>query len=331
MWLKLYDKTTVSCPNQSEGCDKILPISDLPSHLQSDCTFRKIRCTNEFCQELIQADLFSEHVRSSCQYVATVCPYKGCNTRVIKAEMMEHFKECAFLPSCDHQCVTCTVRNEKLENELKTDIEGLKETTELLNTENIELKEKIEEMSLNIIENQSQIETLIRRLEIMAKCSKAPRFDIDFSRQYYKFTENDSRITWFRPSTSAIYSDYHEYPAARFGQLFATEFKVTFSISGYGWFGVGSSSVSSEGLPGYTREGWMICTNGRMYHNKTEVGGGLQINPNEVITMKCNPENSSVLVKVNGRKFGYSVEIPRQVYFVVSVFQQSVKLYSVNA
>ncbi len=34
----------------------------------------------------------------------------------------------------------------------------------------------------------------------------------------------------------------------------------------YGWFGLGSKKIKNNGFPGYTTEGYMICTNGRLWH-----------------------------------------------------------------
>ena len=46
---------------------------------------------------------------------------------------------------------------------------------------------------------------------------------------------------------------------------------INFKLSGYGWFGLGGIGVRNDGFPGYTNCGWMICTEGWLWHNNKEI------------------------------------------------------------
>jgi hypothetical protein len=61
------------------------------------------------------------------------------------------------------------------------------------------------------------------------------------------------------------------YPVLRLkGVIKKIDRKFNLTLSGYGWIGYGSIDIKNDGFPGYTQNGWMLCTDGkRVYHNNT--------------------------------------------------------------
>jgi len=49
-------------------------------------------------------------------------------------------------------------------------------------------------------------------------------------------------------------------------------------MPGYGWIGLGTQNIRNDGFPGYTTEGWMLCANGRVYHNREQTSYNGSIN-----------------------------------------------------
>ena len=94
-------------------------------------------------------------------------------------------------------------------------------------------------------------------------------------------------------------------------------FKLT--IPGYGWIGLGTPNMRNDGFPGYTTEGWMLCTDGRVIHNKgcTVHNSAINFN-NKRVTVKVDAANSSIEIDGVSQRMG--VNLPMQVYFVVSIY-----------
>lgn len=63
-------------------------------------------------------------------------------------------------------------------------------------------------------------------------------------------------------------------------------------MPGYGWIGLGTPNMRNDGFPGYTTEGWMLCTDGRVYHNQAQITSNGSINFN----------NKTVAIKVDAVK-----------------------------
>lgn len=62
-------------------------------------------------------------------------------------------------------------------------------------------------------------------------------------------------------------ADYMHYPVLSLKGIIKTQRKFNPTLNGYGWIGFGSSAIQADGFPGYTANGWMVCTDGaRIYH-----------------------------------------------------------------
>jgi hypothetical protein len=159
-----------------------------------------------------------------------------------------------------------------------------------------------------------------------------PKFDVSFSSPHFILSNNNQRVQFDRPSNNQYYADYHNYPVARIPYLFKKKFIVEFQMSAYGWFGVGSKNLLNDGFPGYTPEGFAICTDGRLYHNKSQLETSKLNSSNSKVTLTCDPSISLLEVVVGNEKYQYiSKEIPKEVYFFISVSSNcSVELISLN-
>jgi len=163
----------------------------------------------------------------------------------------------------------------------------------------------------------------------MESTSQQANFDTEFSSEYYCFSENDTKASYSKSSNNNLYSDYCNYPVARIKQLFKSKFTIEFTMSTYGWFGIGSKDIKNDGFPGYTTEGFMICVDGRLYHNKAQIASHSFNIPNIKASLICDPSIGLLEVIVNDKKYNYSVNLPKEVYFVVSVSSNNyAKLHS---
>ena len=95
----------VYCPNQCDGCDKKMEISDVDNHLTSDngCSFQVVDCGNKcghkYWRAAIQKHMTSECClrHEKCQY----CPLVSTYEQVTGA----HLKECPSYPlNCPKKC-----------------------------------------------------------------------------------------------------------------------------------------------------------------------------------------------------------------------------------
>jgi hypothetical protein len=90
-------------------------------------------------------------------------------------------------------------------------------------------------------------------------------------------------------------------------------------MPGYGWIGLGTANMKNDGFPGYTTEGWMLCTDGRVYHNQNQISSNGSINfNNKTVSIKVDAVNSEISVDGVAVKMGNN--LPKAVYFVVSIF-----------
>jgi hypothetical protein len=159
-----------------------------------------------------------------------------------------------------------------------------------------------------------------------------PIFDVSFSSPHFILSKNNQRVTFDKPSNNKFYADYHNYPVARIPYLFKKKFIVEFQMSAYGWFGVGSKNLLNDGFPGYTEEGFAICTDGRFYNNKSLIESSNLSSSNSIATLICDPSISLLEVVIENQKYQYtSKEIPKEVYFFISVSTNcSVELISLK-
>lgn len=88
---------------------------------------------------------------------------------------------------------------------------------------------------------------------------------------------------------------------------------------GYGWIGLGSVNMKNDGFPGYTTEGWMLCTDGRVYHNKVQTSITHAIKfENRLVTITVDAAYSEISVDGVPQRMGH--DLPKEVYFVVSIY-----------
>ena len=196
-----------------------------------------------------------------------------------------------------------------------------------LNEENSEKKPKLEQ---NLFENPKDLQKEPKiepgftntSIQILKDLLKEPKFEPDFSKDYYVFSENFTKATWAKSSNVPFIADYPHYPVARINYLFKSKFSVKFSLNNYGWFGVGSEKVSSNGFPGYVEGGFMISTdNGRLFNNNKKIqnGGFLPLN-NKEINLICDPEKNYLEIVVEKRSCVYKgLDLPKEIYFMVAV------------
>ena len=77
------------------------------------------------------------------------------------------------------------------------------------------------------------------------------------------------------------------------------------TIPGYGWIGFGTSKMKNDGFPGYTTEGWMLCTDGRVFHNKDMTAHNTSINfNNKTVTVIVDAPNSMISIDGVSQKMG---------------------------
>lgn len=152
-------------------------------------------------------------------------------------------------------------------------------------------------------------------------------FDPEWSSvsDYFTFSAHNS-VARFKKGSSYHYASY---PCARLNSIpYTSEFSVTLLISGYGWFGIGSADVAPHGFPGYTKEGWMICTDGRLYHNNACLQSNAISVQNKQFTFKCDPQKKTISVIVDGKEVLYNVpELPDAVFFVASISAGDVTIH----
>jgi hypothetical protein len=123
---------------------------------------------------------------------------------------------------------------------------------------------------------------------------------------------------WKKASTNHFYSDYEYWPSVRSKDLITgiKEFRLT--MPGYGWIGLGTTNMRNDGFPGYTTEGWMLCTDGRVYHNKSMTAStGINF-ANKTVAVKIDAAKSTI--EIDGKSHKMGDNCPVQIYFVVSIY-----------
>lgn len=88
-------------------------------------------------------------------------------------------------------------------------------------------------------------------------------------------------------------------------------------MPGYGLIGLGTQNMKKDGCPAYTTEGWMICTDGRVYHNSENTANNDLINfENKTVTVKVDVPNAEITIDGVTQKLGDNC--PKEAYFVIS-------------
>ena len=163
-------------------------------------------------------------------------------------------------------------------------------------------------------------------------------FDTQFSADYYTFSHDKKKATYFQSSNNNLYSDYQHYPVARLIRPFKKKFIVEFKMETNGWFGIGTTKMSNDGFPGYTDQAFAIQTNGICLYNKQCIEkSGLDCS-NKVATMICDPENSLLEVCIDeGALYGVQryryknfTLSPVDFYFFISVRDESAEIISLS-
>lgn len=97
---------------------------------------------------------------------------------------------------------------------------------------------------------------------LASKYSSPTMTRFDNWNNYYGLSADRSEATIIRASNAVSVvpgSDYNSYPAARCdNKISRCRRTVVFSMSHYGWAGVGTDRLSPDGFPGYTSDGFMI-------------------------------------------------------------------------
>jgi hypothetical protein len=89
----------------------------------------------------------------------------------------------------------------------------------------------------------------------------------------------------------------------------------------YGLIGLGTKNMKCDGCPAYTSEAWMMCTDGRVYHNSENIANNTQINfENKTVTVKVDVPNSEITVDGITQKMGDNC--PKEAYFVMSIHRK---------
>jgi hypothetical protein len=145
-------------------------------------------------------------------------------------------------------------------------------------------------------------------------------FDVEYSKNYFTFDETKKKV-FFKSSSNVKLgeTDYHLFPVARINFLIKKKIILKLFMNGYGWFGIGNANLSSDGFPGYNENGWMICTDGRIFHNKSLIYNfGINSQSKETY-LECDVENKLLSLFCNGNYNKVSINnMPNELYFVVS-------------
>ena len=95
----------VYCTNKGKGCEWEGKVKDIQAHLDNDdgCRFEAIKCPND-CEELIQRQLLSHHVKSECSHREVECQYCSNKVKFLFVDST-HLEECPKLPlPCPNGC-----------------------------------------------------------------------------------------------------------------------------------------------------------------------------------------------------------------------------------
>jgi len=174
----------------------------------------------------------------------------------------------------------------------------------------------------------------LEKLEISKYCDIALKnlsgsekfsFDAKYSKNYFTFTNSDKKAAFKNKSdVKLLETDYNLFPVAKIDIPMKKKFIVKFRLEGYGWFGVGNSLLKPDGFPGYTDNGWMVCTDGRIFHNNSLIDNFGIFSHSKESFFECDVENKMLGLFCDGNHNRVNImSIPAEVYFVISITEGS--------
>ncbi|XP_048709870.1 TNF receptor-associated factor 3 isoform X3 [Caretta caretta] len=105
----------IYCRNENKGCNELLMLAQLLTHLRNDCQFEELSCHRADCKEKILRKDLPDHVEKTCKYRETTCKY--CKSQVPMITLQKHEDtDCPSVAvSCPHKCsVTSLLRRERV-------------------------------------------------------------------------------------------------------------------------------------------------------------------------------------------------------------------------
>ena len=171
-------RKSVFCPNKKHGCTETMKWIELSAH-EEQCTWRKVPCTNQGCDKLLFVADLESHVNESCEIGTELC--ENCDQTVTRKHIRNgHAKECATHPrKCHYEGFGCTFVGDsaELQKHLMSDfakhakytisaIKHLKTNSESLDTRYQDIRQEMTRMQTTIdsmstdSKNKHQIQAL---------------------------------------------------------------------------------------------------------------------------------------------------------------------------
>ncbi|XP_006820423.1 TNF receptor-associated factor 5-like [Saccoglossus kowalevskii] len=94
----------IYCEYRDNGCNKIIKLRDLSSHIQ-ECGYAEIDCIHKQrgCHAKVERRHLADHLASDCLYSPVTCEY--CNQSLSREDLEEHVRRCPQAPvSCPNGC-----------------------------------------------------------------------------------------------------------------------------------------------------------------------------------------------------------------------------------
>ncbi|XP_066926495.1 TNF receptor-associated factor 3-like isoform X1 [Clytia hemisphaerica] len=182
----------VKCPNnQSGSCNWIKELRHLRVHLEVECLFEFVKCTNFGCTAKMERRSLKNHKLSDCKYRLVCCQY--CSHQHAQYTEKSHLKVCTEVPvSCQdcyqdaipksrigiHRSKECTRRKifEAMEIQLKDQTAEMKKLQDIIRQQKVEIDQhKTENQMLKkkVYHQEQTMSTLKRDQEDM--CGKFNR------------------------------------------------------------------------------------------------------------------------------------------------------------
>lgn len=107
---------TVKCPNHQKGCDQIVVLKHLQSHL-NNCVCSLTPCPN-VCGSILLRGKLSEHIQKECSKRKIKCSY--CQSEIVAEKQQVHILDC---PQWTISCPSCSVElvRQQLQRHLSTE------------------------------------------------------------------------------------------------------------------------------------------------------------------------------------------------------------------
>ena len=118
----LIVKKKVKCLNYNLGCNFIGELSNLEEHLNEQCLYQKIKCSNKECNEILKRKELNYHL-INCKFSNNIIKIKcnNCNKEFNFENISEHYNSCSeSMIECDIGCGKIIKRKELEEH--KTNI-----------------------------------------------------------------------------------------------------------------------------------------------------------------------------------------------------------------